>query len=67
MPVSAEETRHIGVSPSSLHSSHLSIVEISPPDIAHRRLANWGAIQADAVKVTRRGTFEYGLRLGDIC
>src|ERR1700704_2851972 len=36
-----------------------SIVEISPSDIARRRLANWGAIQADAVKVTRRETFEY--------
>jgi len=62
MPVSAEETRHIGMSPSSPHSSLRSIVEISPPDIAHRRLANWGAIQADAVKVTRRGTFEYGFK-----
>ena len=39
-----------------------SIVEISPPDIARRRLANWGAIQADAVKVTRRETFEYGFQ-----
>jgi AraC family transcriptional regulator len=37
-----------------------SIVEISPPDIARRRLANWGAIQADTVNVTRRETFEYG-------
>jgi AraC family transcriptional regulator len=37
-----------------------SIVEISPPDIARRRLADWGAIQADAVKLTRRETFEYG-------
>jgi AraC family transcriptional regulator len=39
-----------------------SIVEISPPDIARRRLADWGAIQADAVKVTRRETFEYGFQ-----
>ena len=39
-----------------------SIVEISPPDIARRRLANWGAIQADKVKVTRRETFEYGFQ-----
>ena len=39
-----------------------SIVEISPPDIARRRLANWGAVQADAVKVTRRETFEYGFQ-----
>ena len=39
-----------------------SIVEIFPPDIARRRLANWGAIQADTVKVTRRETFEYGFQ-----
>ena len=39
-----------------------SIVEISPSDIARRRLANWGAIQADTVKVTRRETFEYGFQ-----
>jgi AraC family transcriptional regulator len=38
------------------------IVQISPPDIARRRLANWGAVQADAVKVTRRETFEYGFQ-----
>jgi len=39
-----------------------SIVKISPPDIARRRLAHWGAIQADNVKITRRETFEYGFR-----
>jgi len=39
-----------------------SIVEISPPDIARRRLANWGAIQGDTVKVTRREAFEYGFQ-----
>src|SRR2546430_3835849 len=38
------------------------IVEISPPDIARRRLADWGAIQADSVRVTRRETFEYGFQ-----
>ena len=43
----------------TLVSSPPSIVEISPPDIARRRLANWGAIQADTVKVIRRETFEY--------
>jgi AraC family transcriptional regulator len=48
-----------GINPSGLRS-HRSIVEISPPDIAYRRLAHWGAMQADTVKVTRRGTFEYG-------
>jgi AraC family transcriptional regulator len=40
----------------------LSIVEISPSDIARRQLANWGAVQADAVKLTRRETYEYGFQ-----
>jgi AraC family transcriptional regulator len=48
----------VGISLSGFPSSPPSIVEISPPDIARRRLANWGAIQADTVKVTRRETFE---------
>jgi AraC family transcriptional regulator len=52
----------IGISLSGFRSSPPSIVEISPPDIADRRLANWGAIQADTVKVTRRETFEYGFQ-----
>jgi AraC family transcriptional regulator len=39
-----------------------AIVTISPSDIARRRLANWGIIQADVVKVTRRETFEYGFQ-----
>jgi AraC family transcriptional regulator len=47
---------------SSFTSFAPSIVEISPPDIARRRLANWGAIQADAVNVIRRETFEYGFQ-----
>jgi AraC family transcriptional regulator len=51
----------IGISPGA-SSAVPSIVEISPPDIARRKLANWGALQADAVKVTRRETFEYGFR-----
>src|SRR5260370_29468366 len=51
-----------GTSPAAVPSSPLPIVEISPPDIAHRRLANWGAIQADNVRVTRRETFEYGFQ-----
>src|SRR5712675_3346827 len=38
------------------------IVEISPPDIARGRLANWGARQADNVRVTRRETFEDGFQ-----
>jgi len=49
----------IGVGPSGFRSPPASIVEISPPDIAQRRLVNWGAIQADNVRVTRRETFEY--------
>ena len=54
--------RAIGSSTSGFHSSHRSIVEISPPDIVRRRLANWRAIQADTVKVIRRGTLEYGFQ-----
>src|SRR3984893_14937398 len=52
----------IGISLAGVPSPAPSIVEISPPDIARRRLANWVAIQADAVKVTRRETFEYGFQ-----
>ena len=62
MPISVEGISGSGINPSGLHPSHRSIVEISPPDIARRRLAHWGAIQADTVKVTRRGTFEYGFQ-----
>ncbi|HEV7603286.1 MAG TPA: AraC family transcriptional regulator [Bradyrhizobium sp.] len=54
--------RDIGIGLSDPTSSFASIVEISPPDIARRRLTNWGAIQADAVAVTRRETFEYGFQ-----
>jgi len=59
MQVLAEKPIGNGINLSSSRSSLPSIVEISPPDIARRRMANWGAIQADAVKVTRRETFEY--------
>jgi AraC family transcriptional regulator len=52
----------IGIGSVGVPSPAPSIVEISPPDIARRRLANWGAIQADAVNVTRRETFEYGFQ-----
>src|SRR5260221_4526940 len=48
----------IGVGLPGFPSSPLPIVDISPPDIARRRLANWGAIQADNVRITRRETFE---------
>src|SRR3977135_4234663 len=47
---------------SGIRSSSSPIVELSPPDIARRRLANWGAIQADNVRVTRRETFEYSFQ-----
>jgi AraC family transcriptional regulator len=57
-----EGIQGVGIDPSGLHASHRSIVEISPPDIACRRLENWGAIQADTVKVTRRRPFEYGFQ-----
>jgi AraC family transcriptional regulator len=62
MHVSAERLSDIGVKPSGFRSSLPSIVDISPPGIARRRLTNWGAIQADAVKITRRETFEYGFQ-----
>jgi AraC family transcriptional regulator len=57
--VSAEGLRDVGTNLSGFRSSLPSVVEISPPDIAHRRLTNWGAIQAETVKVTRREAFEY--------
>jgi hypothetical protein len=62
MRMSVEGMRDIGINPSDLHCSYRSTVEISPPDIARRRLENWGAIQADTLKVTGRRTFEYGFQ-----
>src|ERR1700726_3374912 len=62
MRASAERLSEIGINPSDFRSSLPSIVEISPPDIARRRLANWGEIQADNVRITRRETFEYGFQ-----
>jgi AraC family transcriptional regulator len=50
----------IGIGLSGIRSAASSVVEISPPDIARRQLASWGAIQADNVKITRRETYEYG-------
>src|ERR1700730_16067830 len=52
----------IGISLSGFRSASASIIEISPPDIARRQSANWGAIQADTVRVTRRETFEYSFQ-----
>jgi AraC family transcriptional regulator len=62
MRVSAQRLSDIGNSLSDFRSPLPSIVEILPPDIARRRLTNWGAIQADTVKLTRRETFEYGFQ-----
>jgi AraC family transcriptional regulator len=62
MQMSAGGMKGIRANPSGLHLTHQSIVDISPPDIACRRLENWGAIQADIVRVTRRETFEYGFQ-----
>jgi AraC family transcriptional regulator len=58
--MSGEGMNDIGNGLSGFRSSPPSIVEISPPDIARRRLTSWGAIQGDNVRVTRRETFEYG-------
>ena len=62
MRVSGERMSDVGISRSHSPSSPSSIVDISPPDIARRRLATWGAIQADNVRITRRETFEYGFQ-----
>jgi AraC family transcriptional regulator len=52
----------IGISLSGFHSDPPSIVDISPPDIVRRQSADWGAIQVDTVRVTRRETFEYSFQ-----
>jgi AraC family transcriptional regulator len=59
MEAPAESLNENGINLSGFRPSLPSIVEISPPDIARRRLASWGAIQVDTVNVTRRETFEY--------
>jgi AraC family transcriptional regulator len=57
--MSVEGMKGIGINPFGPPSSRRSIVDISPPDIVCRRPGNWGAIQADILKLIRRGTFEY--------
>jgi AraC family transcriptional regulator len=52
----------IGIGLSGFRCAAPSIVEISPSDIVRRQSANWGAVQADAVRVTRRETFEYSFQ-----
>lgn len=54
--------RNVGIGLSGARCFPPSIVRISPPDIACRRLARWGAIQAENVRITRRETFEYGFQ-----
>jgi AraC family transcriptional regulator len=56
-----QESTMRGIGTAGIPSS-LPIVEISPPDIVRRRLTNWGTIQADNVRVTRRETFEDGFQ-----
>jgi AraC family transcriptional regulator len=62
MPAFAQGPKDIGINLSGFRSSLPPIVDVSPPDIARRQSTNWGAIQAETVKVTRRETFEYGFR-----
>jgi AraC family transcriptional regulator len=57
-----QENTMTGIGTTAVPSSPLPIVAISPPDIARRRLANWGTIQADNVRLTRRETFEDGFQ-----
>jgi AraC family transcriptional regulator len=52
----------IGISLSGFLPAAPSTVEISPSDIVRRQSENWGAIQADTVRVTRRETFEYSFQ-----
>jgi AraC family transcriptional regulator len=52
----------IGIGLSGFLPAAPSTVEISPSDIVRRQSANWGAIQADTVRVTRRETFEYSFQ-----
>jgi hypothetical protein len=62
MRASEARMSDIGSSLSGPRCSPPSIVELSPSDIARRRLANWGAIQADTVSVIRREMFEYSFQ-----
>ncbi len=57
----------VGISLSGFPPAPPPIVEISPPDIARRRLANWGAVQADAVKLPGARHSNTAFRLDDIC
>jgi AraC family transcriptional regulator len=54
--------KNIGIGAAGFPPVPPPIVRISPTDIAFRRLANWGPLQAEAVKIIRRETFEYGFK-----
>src|SRR5260370_6345965 len=56
-----QENTMSGMGP-GVPSSPRRIVEIPPPNIARRQLANWGRIQAENVRLTRRETFEDGFQ-----
>jgi AraC family transcriptional regulator len=62
MQQSAERAGTIGINLPHFTGSPRPIVQLSPADIAHRRLSNWGPIQGDTVNVIRRETFEYGFQ-----
>jgi AraC family transcriptional regulator len=62
MRVSAVRLNNVGINRLNFRSALPSIVEFSPPDIARRRQENWGAVQADTVKVSRREPFAYSFR-----
>jgi AraC family transcriptional regulator len=51
-----------GIGVSGFGSPPPSVVEISPSDIALRRPADWGAIQAENVRLTRREAYEHGFQ-----
>jgi AraC family transcriptional regulator len=62
MRMSGERTGDEGISLPAFRASSQPIVEFSPADIARRRLATWGLVQGDSVRVIRRETFEYGFQ-----
>jgi AraC family transcriptional regulator len=56
------EKEQVTISLPRFGASSQPIVEFSPADIARRRLATWGPVQGDSVRVIRRETFEYGFQ-----
>jgi AraC family transcriptional regulator len=43
-------------------SETASIVQIDPPDIAHRQFASWRGLRADLVNIVRNGDYQYNLQ-----